>query len=232
MIRTQGLSVRYEDGRLALNHISLTVRTGEVYCLLGPRGAGKTTLHNAFLGLVAPATGKAFINGLDCAISGSEAQKKIVFLSEKTSLYEYIKCGVNVELLTRLSGAPMPTKAECISAIREVNLPDRILRSRVKELSPVWKQKLLLAMAVVRKVPALLLDDPTDLLDAVAARELTQELLRFKTRDVAILLTTHDPVVARDLGDRIGILDRGLITKELDPRATSDQELFTALRSN
>ena len=124
----------------------------------------------------------------------------------------------------------MPSPHDLILAMREVNLPDRIPDSRAKGLSPIWKQKLLLAVALVRKVPALLLDDPTDLLDAVAARELIQELRRFKTRGVAVLLATHDPIVARDLGDRIGILDRGLLTKELDSRAVSDQELFSALR--
>ena len=125
----------------------------------------------------------------------------------------------------------MPSQSDLISAIREVNLPDRVLESRAKGLSPVWRQKLLLAAAFVRKVPALLLDDPADLLDAVAARELVQEVRRFRTRGVAVLLTTHDPIVARDLGDRIGILDRGLLTKELDPGTVSAQELFSALRS-
>lgn len=232
MIQTQGLSVRFEDGRLALNHVSFTVRRGEVYCLLGPRGAGKTTLHNAFLGLVAPATGKALINGADCASATETALKELAFLSEKPTLYEYMSCRGNIELLTRLSGGVVPSSQDLVSSIREVNLPDRILESRGKELSQVQRQKLLLAVALVRKARALLLDDPTEHLDAVTARELIQELRRFKERGVATLLTTHDPVVARDLGDRIGILDRGLIIRELDPRAISDQELFTALRSH
>jgi len=231
MIETQGLSVRYEDGRLALNHISFTVNRGEVYCLLGPNGAGKTTLINTFLGLVAPATGKALINDNDCATATTAALKDLAFISEEPSLYEYISCRENIEILTRLSGGSMPSLQDLMSAIRDVNLPDRILESRAKGLSPVWKQKLLLSIALVRKVPALLLDDPTDLLDAVAARELIQELRRFKTRGVAILLATHDPILARDLGDRVGILDRGLLTKELDTRVVSDQELFSALRS-
>ena len=230
MIQAQGLSLRYDDGRLAINHVSFTVGKGEVYCLLGPRGAGKTTLINTFLGLVSPATGKALINGNDCAVATTAALKDLAFLSEKPSLYEYISCRENIEILTRLSGGAMPSPHDLILAIREVNLPDRIPDSRAKGLSPMWKQKLLLAVALVRKVPALLLDDPTDLLDAVAARELIQELRRFKTRGVAVLLATHDPIVARDLGDRIGILDRGLLTKELDSRAVSDQELFSALR--
>jgi len=231
MIQTQGLSVRYEDGRLAINHISFTVNKGEVYCLLGPNGAGKTTLINTFLGLVSPATGRALVDGADCAHETPAAVKNLAFLSQKPSLYEYISCRENIEILTRLSGGAMPSQSDLISAIREVNLPDRVLESRAKGLSPVWRQKLLLAAAFVRKVPALLLDDPADLLDAVAARELVQEVRRFRTRGVAVLLTTHDPIVARDLGDRIGILDRGLLTKELDPGTVSTQELFSALRS-
>ena len=91
---------------------------------------------------------------------------------------------------------------------------------------------LFITVALVRQVPALLLDDPTGLLDAVSARELIQELRKFKERGVAVLLATDDPVVARDLGDRIGILDRGVLTNELDPRTMSDQELFMTLRSH
>jgi ABC-2 type transport system ATP-binding protein len=231
MIQTQGLSVRYDQGRLALNHISFTVNAGEVYCLLGPNGAGKTTLLNAFLGLVPAATGKAIINGSDCAHTATPAQKNLAFLSEKPSLYEYLSCRGNIELLTRLSGGRMPSRNDLIAAIREVSLPDRILESRAKDLSPGWKQKLLLAVAVVRKVPALLLDDPTGLLDAVSARELIQELRKFKARGTAVLLATDDPIAGRDLADRIGILDRGLLTREMDPHAMSDQELFSALRS-
>jgi ABC-2 type transport system ATP-binding protein len=232
MIQAQGLSVRYDDGRLALNHISFALNRGEVYVLLGPNGAGKTTLITAFLGLVPPATGKNLVNGVDCADRSAAPLKNFAFISEKPTVYEYISCRQNIELLTRLSGGKMPSQQGLMSAIRDVSLPDRILGSRPKALSAVWKQKLLLAVAVVRQVPALLLDDPTGLLDAVSARELIQELRKFKERGVAVLLATDDPVVARDLGDRIGILDRGVLTKELDPRTMSDQELFMTLRSH
>jgi ABC-2 type transport system ATP-binding protein len=218
MIQTHGLSVRYDDGRLALNHVSFTVKQGEVYCLLGPNGAGKTTLINAFLGLVPATTGKALICGVDCAFSASAALKNLAYLSEKPTLFERLSCRENIEILTRISGGGTPSSDDLTAAIREVSLPDRILESRGKVLSPVWKQKLLLAAAVVRKVPALLLDDPTARLNEAAAKELIVELKKFKTRGTSVLLTTHDPMVARELGDRIRVLDHGVLTKELDPR--------------
>jgi len=217
MIEARGVSVRYEDGRLALNYVTFTVTRGEAYCLLGPRGAGKTTLHNVFLGLVTPVTGKTLINGVDCAAERISALRNLAILSEKPAVYEYISCRANLELLARLSGGPVPSSQELVSAIREVGLPDRILGSSAKVLSPVWKQKLLLAAALVRKAQSLFLDDPTESLDASAAKEFIQELRKLKARGVAVMLTTHDPLVARELGDRIGLLDRGLITRELDP---------------
>jgi ABC-2 type transport system ATP-binding protein len=226
MIRTQGLSVHYEDGRLALNLVSITVAKGEVYCLLGPRGAGKTTLHNALMGLVPLAAGRATVSGFDCTTAKADALKNMTFLSEKPTLYEYLSCRGNIELLVRLSGGGVPSLEALVSGLRELNLPDRILEVRVKELSPVRRQKLLLAAALVRHTPALLLDDPPDHLDAVAAREFLQDVRTFKSRGVAVLLTTHHPSVARAIADRVGVLDRGLITNEMDPWMISDKELF------
>lgn len=232
MIQSEGLSVRYGDGGLALNHVSFNVEKGEAYCVLGRNGAGKTTIINVFLGLVPLTTGRASVNGAPCGDSTGAALRNIALLSERPAVYEYLTCRRNVELLARLSGAAVPSPQALLSAFREVGLPDRALESGAKGLSPVWKLKVLLAAAVVRDVPALLLDDPTRQLDAVSSNELKEALRRFKARGGAVLLATDDPIMARDLADRIGILDRGLLVQELDPRAITDQELLTALRSN
>ena len=82
VLKADDLSKRYEDGVLALDHLNLEVRPGEVYCLLGANGAGKTTTINLFLNFIPPTTGTCYINGIDVTRDPLEAKKYVAFVSE------------------------------------------------------------------------------------------------------------------------------------------------------
>ena len=102
ILRADDLSKRYEDGLLALDHLNLTVRAGEVYCLLGANGAGKTTTINLFLNFIPPTTGTCFINGVDVTRDPLEAKKHVAFVSENVMLYGNFTARHNLEFFAKL----------------------------------------------------------------------------------------------------------------------------------
>ena len=87
MLQAIDLSKRYEDGLLALDHMSLDVKEGEIFCLLGANGAGKTTTINLFLNFIEPTDGQALINGIDVTKDPLEAKKYVSYVSENVMLY-------------------------------------------------------------------------------------------------------------------------------------------------
>ena len=90
ILKADGLSKRYEDGVLALDHLNLEVRPGEIYCLLGANGAGKTTTINLFLGFIPPTAGTCLINGIDVTKDPLEAKKYVVVrLRERHALRQF-----------------------------------------------------------------------------------------------------------------------------------------------
>ena len=104
MLKADDISKRYEDGVLALDHLSLEVRPGEVYCLLGANGAGKTTTINLFLNFIPPTTGTCYINGIDVNKNPLEAKKYVAFVSENVMLYGNFTARQNLDFFAKLGG--------------------------------------------------------------------------------------------------------------------------------
>jgi len=214
ILKADDLSKRYEDGVLALDHLNLEVRPGEVYCLLGANGAGKTTTINLFLNFIPPTTGTCFINGIDVTKDPLEAKKHVAFVSENVMLYGNFTARQNLDFFAKLGGRNDLAKSDYHHVMRRVSLQEKAFDQRVKNFSKGMRQKLGISIAIIKNAPAILLDEPTSGLDPKAATEFLEIMDELKTEGKAILMSTHDIFRAKEIGDRVGIMKEGRLVME------------------
>ena len=209
MIEAIDLTKRYSDGTLALDVLNLRVEPGEIYCLLGAPGAGKTTTINLFLGLTHPTAGRVMIRGIDPSSQPQEIKRHLSFLMADITLYDSLTARQNIELFSRLGDLPIRAPADLDMAMREVGLPERAFEQRVGHFNRGMRQKLGLAVAISRKAPALLLDEPLTGLDPQTSEELVETLQTLREQGLAILLATQDLFHAKQLANTASILKEG-----------------------
>jgi len=209
MIEAIHLSKRYPNGTLALDALNLRVEPGEIYCLLGARGAGKTTVIDLFLGFTLPTAGRALIDGIDVAREPLRVKASAAYLGANTAFYGRLTALQNLELLARLGGRPDRTRADCERALREVGLPEPAFEQRVAGFPPGMVRKLGIAAALVKDAPAILLDEPLSGIDPKTTAEVVELLEALRDDGKSLLITLEDPFWARQLADRVGILQEG-----------------------
>jgi ABC-2 type transport system ATP-binding protein len=226
MIQAIDLTKRYEDGGiLALDHLSLTVHPGEIYCLLGANGAGKTTTINLFFNFIEPTRGQAFINGYDCTKDPLEAKKYAAYVSENVMLYGNFTARQNLDFFAKLAGRQHLHKEDYAMVMRQVGLPERAFEQRLKTFSKGMRQKLGIAIAILKQAPALLLDEPTSGLDPKAGAECIELLLQLREEGKAILMSTHDIFRAKGVADRVGIMKEGHLIMERTKEDLEEEDL-------
>ena len=209
MIELRELTKRYEDGVLALDHVSYTIQPGEIFCLLGANGAGKTTTINILLDFIRPTEGQALINGHDCNRFPLEAKKYVSYVSENVQLYGMFTARQNLRFFAELGGKKDLKNQELDNVMRSVGLPEKALTMRLKNYSKGMRQKLGIAIALIKDPPAIIMDEPTSGLDPKSANEFLEQLRKLRERGKAILMTTHDIFRAKQIADRVGIMKQG-----------------------
>ena len=202
-------------GRTVLDALSLSVAAGEIYALLGGNGAGKSTTLSALLGFLKPASGSMAVAGVDPATNAEGARHKIAYLPENVALYEHLTARENVEYFLALAGETHSAD-EIEAAFDAAGLQGEARNRPLGGYSKGMRQKVAIALAVVRQVPVLLLDEPTSGLDPRATTDFNALIGTLKERGTAILMVTHDLLGAADCADRIGFLDRGRIVEEVN----------------
>lgn len=201
-------------GKPLLNGLDLTVRAGEIYALLGANGAGKTTTLSLFLGFIVPLSGQVRVASIDPATQAAEARRHLAYIPENVALYEHLTARENVAYLLDLAG--QRETADAIGqALMAAGLAVPAFDRRVSGFSKGMRQKVAIALALMRKVPVLLLDEPTSGLDPQATADFNQLLGLLRARNVAVLMVTHDLLSAADMADRIGFLDGGRLIEEV-----------------
>jgi ABC-2 type transport system ATP-binding protein len=214
MLKADDLSKRYEDGILAVDHVNLAISPGEVYCLLGANGAGKTTIINLFLNFIPPTTGTCYINGIDVNSNPLEAKKHVSFVSENVTLYGNFTARQNLEFFSKLGGRKNLDREDFYQVMRRVSLQEKAFEKRVAHFSKGMRQKLGISIAIIKNASAILLDEPTAGLDPKAADEFLEILAELKEGGKAILIATHDIFRAKEIGDRVGIMKEGRLVME------------------
>jgi ABC-2 type transport system ATP-binding protein len=225
MIDAIQLSKRYEDGVLALDALDLAVAPGQVCCLLGANGAGKTTTINLFLDFLEPDGGRALLDGIDVHARPLEALSRVGYLSENVTLYSNFTARQNLEFFARLGGREPLERHEAREVLARVGLPEKAFEQRVKSFSKGMRQKLGIAITMVKNAPALLLDEPTSGLDPKAAAELIRTLRGLRDAGKAILMSTHDIFRAKELADLVVILREGRKVFESDRAGLEHEDL-------
>ena len=226
MLEAVNLTKEYEPGKIALDHVSYTVRPGEVFCLFGANGAGKTTTINLFLNFIDPTEGTARINGIDVVDNPLEAKAHVAFVSENVMLYGNFTAIRNLSFFAAFGGRHGLTRDDLHAVLDQVGLPREAHDRKVRTFSKGMRQKLGIAIAVVKDASVILLDEPTSGLDPKAASEFVTILAELRSKGKAILMSTHDVFHAREIADRVGIMKDGRMVKIMnrDEFASGDLE--------
>lgn len=203
----------------ALRDVSLTVRPGEIFGLVGPNGSGKTTLIKILAGLIRPTSGRGEVVGVSLD-EPAEIRKRVSYVSTTgwMGLEWPLTAEENVRFFASLCGMPRAlARTRTEEALREVDLwEDR--RKYPSQLSNGMRQRVILARALLFRTPLVLLDEPTVGLDPVTARAML-DLIRgpLRARGQTILLTDHQSVEMEAIADRIAVLGAGAIALQGTP---------------
>ena len=206
--------VKFYKDKKALDGVSLTVKGGELFGLLGVNGAGKTTLIKILVGLTKKTDGKVIVDGknIDCEI---DKIKEIVDISpQETSVANNLTVRENLEFFARVYGKD---NEELIQKTVGIFHLEEVLNQKARTLSGGYKRRLSIAIALISQPKILFLDEPTLGLDVFARRELWNIIKKLKN-EVTIILTSHYLEEIEHLCDRVAILSKGklLITGKID----------------
>src|SRR5947209_4581706 len=193
----------------AVDHLSLSVRRGEIFGLLGPNGSGKTTTINMISGLSHPTSGEVRVMGYDVRHNSRQVRQILGSVPQETALYEELSAWTNMDFHADLFGIPRKEKKERITRLLElVQLLDR-KNSRVATFSGGMKRRLALARALLHDPQLIYLDEPTLGVDVQARRAIWDYILALRDQGKTVLITTNYLEEAQALCDRIAIIDHG-----------------------
>ena len=213
-VETQGLTKSY--GKLvALDHVSLSVPEGSLFGLIGPDGAGKTTLYQILTTLLSPDEGNAIVAGLDVAKDYRRLRAEIGYMPEKFSLYPDLTVMENLRFFAALFGVDIKDSLDLIAPIfgQLKEFPNRM----AKALSGGMKQKLALSCALIHRPRVLLLDEPTTGVDAVSRSEFWKMLGRLKDMGITVLVSTSYMDEAERC-EYVALMNRGKILDVNTPK--------------
>lgn len=224
MLQAVELSKTYGT-RTALSGLNLSVAPGEIFCLLGANGAGKTTTLKLFLNLIRPSSGSVRIDGLDPAVYPARTRSCIGFIPEQVALYPRLSGLENLRYFASLAGERDIATKRLADALVQAGLPIEALQRRAATYSKGMRQKVVIALALVRSVRSLLLDEPTSGLDPQSAHDFSGWLRQLAGEGLAILMTSHDLYHARDSATRIGLMRQGVLVESFAADEVTHAEL-------
>lgn len=212
MIITNNLTKKYGE-QLALDNLNLNVNEGEIYCLLGANGAGKTTAINLLLGFIAPTSGSAFINQLNVQENLKATKRFLAYIPENLMLYPNLSAVENLDYFSGIAGKKL-SSADLKGFLDEAGLQSEAFDKRISTFSKGMRQKVGIAIALAKDARVLLLDEPTSGLDPEASNEFGSLLQKLRRKRVTTLMATHDLFRAMDVATHIGIMKDGQLKQQ------------------
>lgn len=211
-IEIEHISQKYGE-KVVLNSIHLNVKKGEIFGLLGPSGAGKTTLIKILTGQIKQSDGCASLLGKDTRKLDQSIYTDIGMVLDNVGLYERLSCQDNLRLYTQI----YHISSECIDDILEKVGLLEAKKYPVMKLSKGMKQRLVFARALLHSPKVLFLDEPTSGLDPSTASEIHKIILEQQQKGTAIFLTTHNMEEATKLCNHVALLHEGRIVEYGNP---------------
>jgi ABC-2 type transport system ATP-binding protein len=207
MILADNISKSYNDTN-ALRNVSLQVEKGELFGLIGPDGAGKTTLMRILITLLLPDSGLAKLDGLDAVNDFKKIRHIVGYMPGRFSLYQDLSVEENLHFFATVFGT---TVEENYDLIRDIYYQIEPFKTRrAGQLSGGMKQKLALSCALVHKPKILILDEPTTGVDAVSRKEFWEMLKNLQKKNITIMVSTPYMDEA-NLCDRVALIQKGQI---------------------
>jgi ABC-2 type transport system ATP-binding protein len=199
------------NGFTAVDKISFMVKSGELFGLLGPNGAGKTTTIRMLTGIFKPTGGIALVGEYDIQKKPLEAKQLMGIVPEMANAYVDLSALRNLLLMGELYGIGKKERVEkAENLLKLFGLYER-RNNKVKTFSKGMKQRIIVAMGLMNDPKILFLDEPTAGLDVESVRLIRRLIKEFNSRDITIILTTHNIEEANQLCDRVAIMNHGRI---------------------
>ena len=214
ILEVAGATRRY-GSTPALLDVNLHISQGEVYAVVGRNGAGKSTLAKAVIGALSLDAGTIEIQQRN-PFTDAAARRAIGMAPQEVALYPHLTITENVEAFAALAGVKVGRDAAVREAIDEAECSQRA-NERIDRLSGGWRRRANLAAAIVHRPQLLVLDEPTEGLDAETRVALRRLIERLRDRGTAILLISHNADDVSGLADRVGILDQGRLLIDGSP---------------
>ncbi len=212
--------------KVAVKDLSFTAYKGEIFGLLGPNGAGKTTTLRMLATLIKPDSGDAIVDGASIVKEAALVRSKIGFLTSELKLEGFFTPEYLFDFFSELYSIP-----EDVRNARKADLfsrfgIDRFAEVKVADLSTGMKQKVSLAISLVNDPDFIIFDEPTNGLDVLTAKTVTDFLSELKNRGKTVLLSTHIFSLVEKLCDRVGVIvDGRLIALDTLENLTKEQNL-------
>ncbi|MDX1944910.1 MAG: ATP-binding cassette domain-containing protein [Pirellulaceae bacterium] len=194
---------------VAVERLSLSVARGEVYGLLGENGAGKTTTLRMILGLVAPTSGHAVVDGFRSSVDPDAVKSRIGLVSTSAGLYQWLTPREMLLFFADLYDVPPATAAANLNQLAGLFGLGEFLDRRSATLSTGQKQRVNLARSLIHDPPVLLLDEPTRGLDVLGSKVIFDFIQSARATGKAVIVCTHRLDEAERLCDRFGLLHKG-----------------------
>lgn len=207
--KQQKIEKTKQKKKVAVDHLSFTAYRGEVFGLLGPNGAGKTTTLRMLATLIRPDSGDAILDGASVVGQPEKVREKIGFLTSELKLEEFFTPNYLFDFFSDLHGVPVEVREK-----RKQELFDRFgihqfAEVKVGDLSTGMKQKASLVISMVHDPDIIIFDEPTNGLDVLTAKVVTDFLLDLKKRGKTIIVSTHIFSLIEKICDRVGIIIQG-----------------------
>lgn len=203
----KGLTKQYRD-LVAVDGLSLCIKQGELFSLLGVNGAGKTTTIKMLCCLTQPTSGDAYILGNSICKQSARVKSQIAVSPQETAIAPGLTVRENLELMCGIHAFPKKIQNEKIRELTELLGLESIMDRKASKLSGGWQRRLSIAMALISDPQVLFLDEPTLGLDVLARSDLW-DIIRSLKGKVTMILTTHYMEEAEALSDRIAIMKDG-----------------------
>ena len=200
--------------KIAVNGISFKAKRGEIYGLLGPNGAGKTTTLRMLATLIRPDEGDALINGYSIVKQPDKVRSQIGFLTSELKLDDFFTPNYIFDFFSELQNIPTQVRDERKRTLFGRFGIDKFAETKIADLSTGMKQKTSIAVSLVHDPEFIIFDEPTNGLDVLTAKAVTDFLVELRSRGKSILLSTHIFSLVEKICDRVGVIIDGKMTVE------------------